>query len=113
MNTLQQTIETAWENRNSLSVVSGKSSAGIAVEQMIAELDAGRLMGVFIGQSKKIFDRASGKILYGRAPAGSVVVPGSLPASDGKYSLYCTVIVKRVDAKTRAKTSINELLRQD
>jgi len=70
-------------------------------------------MGVFIGQSTKIFDRASGQILYGRVPAGSVVVAGSLPSADQKYSLYCAVIVKQVDAKTRAKTSINELLRGD
>jgi 2,3,4,5-tetrahydropyridine-2-carboxylate N-succinyltransferase len=68
-------------------------------------------MGVFISQSTKIYDRASGEVLYGRVPSGSVVVPGSLPSSDGKYSLSCAVIVKRVDAQTRAKTSINELLR--
>ena len=68
-------------------------------------------MGVFIGKSTKIVDRATGEIIYGRVPAGSVVVSGNLPSSDGKYSLYCAVIVKKVDAKTRAKTSINELLR--
>jgi 2,3,4,5-tetrahydropyridine-2-carboxylate N-succinyltransferase len=68
-------------------------------------------MGVFIGQSTRIYDRTSGEILQGRVPPGSVVVPGSLPASDGSYSLACAVIVKRVDAQTRAKTSINELLR--
>jgi 2,3,4,5-tetrahydropyridine-2-carboxylate N-succinyltransferase len=68
-------------------------------------------MGVFISQSTRIYDRATGAITYGRVPPGSVVVPGSLPAADGKYSLACAVIVKRVDAKTRAKTSINELLR--
>jgi 2,3,4,5-tetrahydropyridine-2-carboxylate N-succinyltransferase len=68
-------------------------------------------MGVFIGASTRILDRASGKILYGRVPTGSVVVPGTLPSADGKYGLYCAVIVKQVDAKTRAKTSINELLR--
>ena len=67
--------------------------------------------GVFIGQSTKILDRATGKVSYGRVPAGSVVVPGNLPSADGSYSLYCAVIVKRVDAQTRAKTSINELLR--
>ncbi|HEY3584355.1 MAG TPA: 2,3,4,5-tetrahydropyridine-2,6-dicarboxylate N-succinyltransferase, partial [Casimicrobiaceae bacterium] len=67
--------------------------------------------GVFLGQSTKIFDRASGAVTYGRVPAGSVVVAGNLPAADGSHSLYCAVIVKRVDAKTRAKTSINELLR--
>jgi 2,3,4,5-tetrahydropyridine-2,6-dicarboxylate N-succinyltransferase len=68
-------------------------------------------MGVFIGQSTRIYDRTSGQILQGRVPEGSVVVPGSLPSADGKVSLYCAVIVKRVDAQTRAKTSINELLR--
>ena len=68
-------------------------------------------MGVYIGQSTRIYDRESGEISYGRIPAGSVVVPGSLPSADGKYSLYCAVIVKKVDAATRAKTSINELLR--
>ena len=68
-------------------------------------------MGVFIGQSTKILDRATGRILYGRVPAGSVVVPGTLPSADGKYGLYCAVIVKQVTPQTRAKTSINELLR--
>ena len=68
-------------------------------------------MGVFIGQSTRIYDRASGEVSYGYVPPGSVVVSGSLPAADGSHSLYCAVIVKRVDAKTRAKTSINELLR--
>ena len=70
-------------------------------------------MGVFIGQSTRILDRASGKILQGHVPPGSVVVSGGLPAQDGTHSLYCAVIVKRVDAATRAKTSINELLRMD
>ena len=70
-------------------------------------------MGVFIGQSTKILDRATGQILQGHVPPGSVVVSGSLPAKDGSHSLYCAVIVKRVDAQTRAKTSINELLRMD
>jgi 2,3,4,5-tetrahydropyridine-2-carboxylate N-succinyltransferase len=68
-------------------------------------------MGVFIGQSTRIYDRTTGTILHGRVPPGSVVVPGTLPSSDGRYGLYCAVIVKRVDAQTRAKTSINELLR--
>lgn len=68
-------------------------------------------MGVFIGQSTRIYDRASGEISHGRVPPYSVVVSGQLPATDGSHSLYCAVIVKRVDAKTRAKTSINELLR--
>ncbi|MDR0717769.1 MAG: 2,3,4,5-tetrahydropyridine-2,6-dicarboxylate N-succinyltransferase [Azoarcus sp.] len=81
------------------------------VEGVIIEENAVLSMGVYIGQSTKIYDRESGQVLYGRVPAGSVVVPGSLPAADGKYSLYCAVIVKRVDARTRAKTSINELLR--
>ncbi|HEU4855552.1 MAG TPA: 2,3,4,5-tetrahydropyridine-2,6-dicarboxylate N-succinyltransferase, partial [Nitrosospira sp.] len=68
-------------------------------------------MGVYIGQSTRIYDRETGEISYGRIPPGSVVVSGSLPSADGKYSLYCAVIVKQVDAKTRAKTGINELLR--
>ncbi|HEY6451251.1 MAG TPA: 2,3,4,5-tetrahydropyridine-2,6-dicarboxylate N-succinyltransferase [Steroidobacteraceae bacterium] len=68
-------------------------------------------MGVFIGQSTRIYDRSSGTVLHGHVPPGSVVVAGSLPASDGSHSLYCAVIVKRVDAQTRAKTSLNELLR--
>ncbi|MBI4195459.1 MAG: 2,3,4,5-tetrahydropyridine-2,6-dicarboxylate N-succinyltransferase [Betaproteobacteria bacterium] len=83
------------------------------VEGVIVEEGAVISMGVFIGASTRIFHRQSGEILYGRVPAGSVVVPGSLPAADGKCSLYCAVIVKQVDAKTRAKTSINELLRSD
>jgi 2,3,4,5-tetrahydropyridine-2-carboxylate N-succinyltransferase len=68
-------------------------------------------MGVYIGQSTRIYDRETGEILYGRIPPGSVVVSDNLPSADGKYSLYCAVIVKKVDAKTRAKTSLNELLR--
>ncbi|MDB6164205.1 MAG: dapD [Xanthomonadaceae bacterium] len=68
-------------------------------------------MGVFLGQSTRIYDRATGEITYGRIPSGSVVVSGQLPAADGSHSLYCAVIVKKVDARTRAKTSINELLR--
>ncbi len=83
------------------------------VEGVIVEENSVISMGVFIGQSTRILDRASGEILYGRVPAGSVVVPGTLPSADGKYGLYCAVIVKRVDAKTRAKTSLNELLRGD
>jgi 2,3,4,5-tetrahydropyridine-2-carboxylate N-succinyltransferase len=70
-------------------------------------------MGVYIGQSTKIYNRESGEVMYGKIPPGSVVVSGNLPSADGKYSLYCAVIVKHVDAKTRAKTSINELLRGD
>ena len=68
-------------------------------------------MGVYIGQSTKIYNRDSGQVLYGKVPPNSVVVSGSLPSADGKYSLYCAVIVKTVDEKTRAKTAINELLR--
>jgi 2,3,4,5-tetrahydropyridine-2-carboxylate N-succinyltransferase len=83
------------------------------VEGVIVEENAVISMGVFIGASTKILDRASGRILHGRVPAGSVVVSGSLPSADGRYGLYCAVIVKQVDAKTRAKTSINELLRGD
>tara|TARA_B110000238_G_C15706362_1_gene260614 strand:- start:3 stop:455 length:453 start_codon:yes stop_codon:yes gene_type:complete len=70
-------------------------------------------MGVYIGQSTKIFNRATGEVSYGHIPPGSVVVSGNLPSSDGSCSLYCAVIVKQVDAKTRAKTSINDLLRGD
>ncbi|MGE5638692.1 MAG: 2,3,4,5-tetrahydropyridine-2,6-dicarboxylate N-succinyltransferase [Clostridia bacterium] len=83
------------------------------VEGVIVEENSVLSMGVYLGQSTKILDRATGKVTYGRVPAGSVVVSGSLPSPDGKYSLYCAVIVKRVDAQTRAKTSLNELLRGD
>ena len=82
------------------------------VEGVVVEENSVLGMGVFIGQSTKIYDRARGRVSYGRVPAGSVVVAGSLPAVDGSHSLYCAVIVKAVDAKTRAKTSINELLRE-
>ncbi len=81
------------------------------VEGVIVEEGAVISMGVFIGQSTRIYHRESGEIFYGRVPAGSVVVPGNLPSEDGKYSLYCAVIVKEVDAKTRGKVSLNELLR--
>ena len=81
------------------------------VEGVIVEENSVISMGVYIGQSTKIYDRATGEVSYGRIPAGSVVVSGNLPSADGKYSLYCAVIVKRVDAKTRAKVGINELLR--
>ncbi|MCY7307870.1 MAG: 2,3,4,5-tetrahydropyridine-2,6-dicarboxylate N-succinyltransferase [Rhodoferax sp.] len=81
------------------------------VEGVIVEENSVISMGVYIGQSTKIYDRASDTVSYGRVPAGSVVVAGNLPSADGKYSLYCAVIVKRVDAQTRAKTSLNELLR--
>ena len=81
------------------------------VEGVIVEENSVLSMGVYIGQSTKIYDRATGEVSYGRIPAGSVVVSGNLPSADGKYSLYCAVIVKRVDAQTRAKTSINDLLR--
>ncbi len=70
-------------------------------------------MGVYIGQSTKIYDRATGEVSYGRVPPGSVVVSGNLPGHDGRYSLYCAVIIKKVDARTRSKTGINELLRGD
>jgi 2,3,4,5-tetrahydropyridine-2-carboxylate N-succinyltransferase len=81
------------------------------VEGVIVEEGAVISMGVFIGQSTRIYHRETEQITYGRVPAGAVVVPGNLPSEDGKYSLYCAVIVKQVDAKTRAKTSLNELLR--
>lgn len=81
------------------------------VEGVIVEKGSVISMGVYIGQSTRIYDRDSGSVSYGRIPAGSVVVSGNLPSKDGKYSLYCAVIVKRVDEKTRAKTSLNDLLR--
>ena len=81
------------------------------VEGVIVESGAVISMGVFLGQSTRIYDRSTGEISYGRVPAGAVVVPGNLPSKDGSHSLYCAVIVKRVDAQTRAKTSLNELLR--
>jgi len=81
------------------------------VEGVIVERGSVIAMGVYIGQSTRIYDRETGETLYGRVPAGSVVVPGNLPSADGKYSLYCAVIVKHVDEQTRAKTSLNELLR--
>jgi 2,3,4,5-tetrahydropyridine-2-carboxylate N-succinyltransferase len=83
------------------------------VEGVIVEEGSVVSMGVFIGSSTKIFHRQTGEVLYGRVPAGSVVVSGSLPSADGSCNLYCAVIVKQVDAKTRAKTSINDLLRSD
>ncbi len=81
------------------------------VEGVIVEEGSVISMGVYIGQSTRIYDRENDEILYGRVPAGSVVVSGNLPSGDGKYSLYCAVIVKRVDEKTRSKVGINELLR--
>jgi 2,3,4,5-tetrahydropyridine-2-carboxylate N-succinyltransferase len=81
------------------------------VEGVIIEENSVLSMGVYIGQSTKIYDRETGEVTYGRVPAGSVVVSGSLPSKDGSHSLYCAVIVKKVDAQTRAKTAINELLR--
>ncbi|HET9818543.1 MAG TPA: 2,3,4,5-tetrahydropyridine-2,6-dicarboxylate N-succinyltransferase [Rhodanobacteraceae bacterium] len=81
------------------------------VEGVIVEHGSVLGMGVYLGQSTRIYDRATGAISYGRVPAGSVVVSGTLPAADSSHSLYAAVIVKRVDEKTRAKTSINELLR--
>jgi 2,3,4,5-tetrahydropyridine-2-carboxylate N-succinyltransferase len=82
-------------------------------EGVVVERGSVISMGVYISASTRIYDRASGTVHYGRVPAGSVVVSGNLPASDGSHSLYCAVIVKKVDAKTRAKTSLNELLRPD
>jgi 2,3,4,5-tetrahydropyridine-2-carboxylate N-succinyltransferase len=83
------------------------------VEGVIVEENSVISMGVYIGQSTKIYDRETGQIHYGRVPAGSVVVSGNLPAKDGSHSLYCAVIVKKVTAATRAKVSLNELLRPD
>jgi len=81
------------------------------VEGVIVEEGAVISMGVYIGQSTKIFNRETGEVTFGRIPAGSVVVSGNLPSNDGSYSLYCAVIVKQVDAKTRSKVGINDLLR--
>ncbi len=81
------------------------------VEGVIVERGAVISMGVYIGQSTKLYNRMTGEVSYGRVPAGAVVVPGSLPSADGKYSLYCAVIIKQVDEKTRGKVGINELLR--
>jgi 2,3,4,5-tetrahydropyridine-2-carboxylate N-succinyltransferase len=83
------------------------------VEGVVVEEGAVISMGVYIGQSTRIFDRETGEVHYGRVPAGSVVVPGNLPSKCGKYSLYAAIIVKKVDAKTRAKVGINELLRAE
>jgi 2,3,4,5-tetrahydropyridine-2-carboxylate N-succinyltransferase len=83
------------------------------VEGVVVEEGSVLAMGTFISQSTRVYNRQTGEIFYGRVPAGSVVVPGSLPSPDGHYSLNCAVIVKQVDAQTRAKTSINELLRAD
>jgi len=83
------------------------------VEGVIVEKGSVISMGVYIGQSTKIYDRATGEFSYGRVPAGSVVVSGNLPSKDGSYSLYCAVIVKKVDEKTRSKVGLNELLRED
>ncbi|HBG50211.1 2,3,4,5-tetrahydropyridine-2,6-dicarboxylate N-succinyltransferase [Candidatus Macondimonas diazotrophica] len=82
------------------------------VEGVVVERGAVISMGVYIGQSTRIYDRRTGTISYGRVPAGAVVVSGSLPSADGSYSLYCAVIVKQVDEKTRQKVGINELLRE-
>ena len=81
------------------------------VEGVIVEDGAVISMGVYIGKSTKIYNRMTGEVTYGRVPAGAVVVSGNLPSSDGKYSLYCAVIVKQVDEQTRSKVGINELLR--
>jgi 2,3,4,5-tetrahydropyridine-2-carboxylate N-succinyltransferase len=81
------------------------------VEGVVVEKGSVIGMGVFLGQSTRIYNRATGEISYGRVPAGSVVVSGSLPSKDGTHSLYAAIIVKQVDEKTRSKTGINELLR--
>ncbi|MDD5028039.1 MAG: 2,3,4,5-tetrahydropyridine-2,6-dicarboxylate N-succinyltransferase [Rhodoferax sp.] len=81
------------------------------VEGVIVEENSVISMGVYLGQSTPIYDRATGQVSYGRIPAGSVVISGSLPKDDGRYNLYAAIIVKRVDAQTRAKTSLNDLLR--
>jgi 2,3,4,5-tetrahydropyridine-2-carboxylate N-succinyltransferase len=81
------------------------------VEGVVVEENSVLSMGVYIGQSTPIYDRATGEVTYGRVPAGSVVISGTLPKDNGKYSLYAAIIVKRVDAQTRAKTSLNDLLR--
>lgn len=81
------------------------------VEGVVVEQGAIISMGVFIGQSTKIYNRATGEVSYGRVPKGAVVVPGSLPSQDGRCNLNCAIIVKQVDAQTRAKTSLNDLLR--
>ena len=80
---------------------------------MIVEEGSVISMGVYIGASTRIYDRERDEVLYGRVPAGSVVVPGTLPSATGRCSLYCAVIVKRVDAQTRAKVAINDLLRSE
>ena len=81
------------------------------VEGVIVERGSVISMGVYLGQSTRIYDRSTGEITYGRIPAGSVVVAGNLPSVDAKYSLYCAIIVKHVDEKTRSKTALNDLLR--
>jgi 2,3,4,5-tetrahydropyridine-2-carboxylate N-succinyltransferase len=83
------------------------------VEGVVVEEGAVISMGVYIGSSTRIYDRERDEVTYGRVPAGAVVVPGTLPANNGKYGLYCAVIVKRVDAQTRSKVGINALLRGD
>ena len=89
----------------------GTETLSEIVEGVVVEEGAVISMGVYIGQSTRIYDRETGEIHYGRVPAGAVVVPGSLPGKDGTYSLYADIIVKKVDAKTRAKVGINALLR--
>ncbi len=81
------------------------------VEGVVVEESAVISMGVYIGQSTKIYNRETGEVSYGRVPRGAVVVPGNLPAKDGSHSLYCAVIIKQVDEKTRSKVGLNELLR--
>ena len=99
--------------RCQLSKGAGIGARSEIVEGVVVGKGSVVSMGVYLGQSTKIYDRGTGDVSYGYVPPGSVVVPGNLPSADGKYSLYCAVIVKHVDAKTRAKTSLNELLRND
>lgn len=87
-------------------------AGSVIVEGVVVEENSVIAMGTKIGQSTKIYDRKRDEILQGRVPAGSVVVPGSMPSSDGKYNMDCAIIVKTIDAKTKAKVSINELLRE-
>ena len=108
----ENTMVDAWATVGSCAQI-GKNvhlSGGVGIGGVLEE-NSVISMGVYIGQSTKIYDRATGEVSYGRVPAGSVVVSGNLPSADGTHSLYCAVIVKKVDAQTRAKTSLNDLLR--
>jgi 2,3,4,5-tetrahydropyridine-2-carboxylate N-succinyltransferase len=103
------TMVDTWATVGSCACFIGARSE--VVEGVIVEHGSVISMGVYLGQSTRIYDRETGEISFGRIPAGSVVVPGNLPSADGNYSLYCAVIVKRVDEKTRSKTGLNDLLR--